>query len=211
MSDMVDNQMANLKQECYYKFFIQSVSKDGTSQGEITSSPIFQISYNAISPMTIISTQYDPWTKQLTVVFRFDDVLGRTYDITGLEYSIDEYDAINKIRINNWIEAPLSVITGNIYDLHSNMYGDNVAHQNLIIKHKIIINIDQLGLDSSATDSLRLQFYSDLSINREGLTMPSFYVKLWANEFLKPIEERISFLQGYKNQRVYEEKIVYNE
>ena len=59
------------------------------------------ISKSALSPVTMTKTDYDPWTKKLTVYFRFDDSYGRKYDIVDVKYCVKD-EMSNGIRINEW-------------------------------------------------------------------------------------------------------------
>jgi hypothetical protein len=145
----------------------------------------FKISKTAVSPVNVISSQYDPWDGLLHIKFRFDDALGRKYDIVGFYYSVQD-TVVDGARYNEWIKSDVSLLQGEILNLESNKYGDNVISENLIVTHTVSIKISDLSLPP--TDSFRIQFLSALSLDRAGLTYPCFAVKMWANEFLKTIE-----------------------
>lgn len=195
----------------YYEFKLNSFSVDGngtitTGDTQITSHE-FTIFREAVSPATIIDTIYDPWTRMLTINFRFDDALGRNYDIVGFKYTANDSVVIGGtstyISEDDFITPGgegsdgTGILIGNLHDLESNrssLYLDNNATLNT---HSVQVKIDSLGITSTA--NMRVILLSALSSERMGLTLPVFTVKMWANEFLKPIEERIMSLQGYKS------------
>ena len=214
MCDYIDFHNQNFDEGGYYKFFLyEAVSNNVQELTSTTKS--FQISRTAVSPVNILSVEYDPWTGKIDIIFRLDDARGFTYDIVGFKYSLsDEQDASNNyIRINSfdesaWNDLDMNKVHGQIYDLRSNKSGNSFVNNNYIITHKISINVSDLGISSS--DSLRFKIYSALSIQRKGLTFPNFKFKLWANQFLKQAEERIMFLQGFKSRWV-QKTVVDNE
>jgi hypothetical protein len=79
------------------------------TQNLITTNKSFRISKIAVSPVNIISIDYDPWTKNVTVKFRFDDYYGRTYDIIGFECSVADSYGVNG-RVNNWVKYDINLL-----------------------------------------------------------------------------------------------------
>lgn len=196
----------------YYRFKLNSFSVDGN--GTITAgdtsinSPAFTIYREAVSPATIIGTNYDPWTKILTINFRFDDALGRNYDIVGFKYitndsSVNEFGVKTYISENDFVvpggegSDGTGVLIGNLYDLESNRSSLSFDNDSTLKTHSLQVKIDSLGIQSTA--DMRVILLSALSTERMGLTLPVFTVKMWANEFMKPVEEQIMSLQGYKS------------
>lgn len=196
VSQMVDTKNSGLQQNEIYNFELYLIPKSGTNEPTKAKSDSFTISSLAISPATIISTSYDSWTKELTVVFRFDDAYGRKYDIVGLEYVAQDMNG--DILNNDWKKADLQIIKGDIENLSSNINGDNVPSQSFIITHVIKINVQYLNIGYS--DSFRIRLLSALSADSQGLTMPDFTVVSWANEFLRPVEYNINSINGYKTR-----------
>lgn len=225
LSDMID--MTENKDEhgnplfedgIEYKFELRAFSENNgvISSADLIQSDSFSISPTAVSPATIVSTDYDPWTKILTINFRFDDALGREYDIVGFKYiendyklvATDAYDA-NGAMIYRKEYVPedsfkvpgggngTGVLMGNLLNLASNRHVNGRLSDDLLITHSVQVNVANLGI--TATANMRVILLSALSIDRMGLTMPEFTVKMWANEFLKPVEEQILSLQGYKS------------
>ena len=199
-----------------YIFMLMGFTENNNGQigdsGIITSGE-FRISETAISPATIVATDYDPWTKILTITFRFDDALGRDYDIVGFQYIENDYTLVpiqgggyqkvyatedNFITPGGDDSNGTGVLIGNLYNLASNVRTSNMVSDELLITHTLKVNIGTLGI--GATANLRIKLLSALSSDRMGLTVPVFTVKMWANEFLKPVEEQIMSLQGYKTQ-----------
>lgn len=219
MSDTTDEQ-GNSKfiDGMNYKFSLASYieEQDGSYKETVTDfSNQFSISHTAQSPATIVSTDYNAWTKMLTINFRFDDVLGRKYDITGFRYIAEdrEYGRDANGKLNGTITYKgreefivpgggdgTGVLIGNIHDLASNVKTKTMLPDELLITHSLQVNVAGLGIKSAS--NMRVMLDSDLSINRAGFTLPVFTVKMWANEFLKPIEEQMMSLLGYKTQWV---------
>lgn len=200
------------KEHSYYKFKLNSFSVDGngtiTSGNTSINSHEFTIYREAISPATIASTDYDSWTKMLTINFRFDDALGRKYDIVGFKYIVND-SVVNESGARTYISEDdfitpggegsdgTGVLIGNLYDLESNRSSLYVDDNSTLKTHTVKVKIDSLGIKSTA--DMRVILLSALSAERMGLTLPVFTVKMWANEFLKPVEEQIMSLQGYRS------------
>lgn len=223
-SDMIDmtetvdeNGKPKFEDNVKYVFYMVPYSQnpDGSYvQGPQTGfSNQFSISKTAQSPATIVGTAYDSWTKLLTINFRFDDALGREYDITGFRYAPEDmiYDknetggltgTVTYVSRENFITPGegngTGVLIGNIYNLASNVRTKMSMPDELLITHSLQVNMSSLGIKSAS--GLRIMLDSDLSINRVGFTLPVFTVKMWANEFLKPVEERMMSLLGYKSR-----------
>lgn len=223
-SDMIDmtetvdeNGQSKFEDNVKYVFYMipYSQNPDGSySQGQQTGlSNQFSISKTAQSPATIVSTTYDAWTKLLTINFRFDDALGREYDITGFRYAPE--DMIYEKNSNGGLTGNVTyvsrdnfvvpgdgngtgVLIGNLYNLASNVQTKISMPDELLITHSLQVSMSSLGIKSAS--GLRIMLDSDLSINMVGFTLPVFTVKMWANEFLKPVEERMMSLLGYKSR-----------
>lgn len=191
------NSQGLLKQNTSYKFKVQY--KSGNVWGNPFESNRFVISRDAVSPATILSAEYDKWTGRFTVEFRLDDYYGRKYDVLSVQYTNTVIDDDGKKEV--WVDFPAAGLSGEILNLESNMYGDNVAVSSMIITHKLWFDLDVSKLNLS--DGIRFKIISALSENRDTMTLPIFTVKMWANEFLKPAEERIKILGGYKNNYVW--------
>ena len=205
MSDIIDSTDNNnqLKFQKNYKFIMKFKNKysEVISNDTMTSSQ-FNISSYALSPAIITDSQYDPWTKILTVKFRFDDVYGNKYDILKIYYTTNENVKTTPSEDdNNWRQINENYIEGKLTDLASNKYGDNVISDNFIIIHTIKIKINSLGV--GATSAFRINIQAGYSSDLSDLTFPVFYIRMWANEFLKPVQENLRQLQGYKNQWIW--------
>ena len=207
MIDMSENVDANgnplFEEKTMYRFSMKAYSKmGGTASNTSITSITFQISKEAISPATIVKTEYDPWTQLLTIHFRFDDALGRDYDIVGFKYIVDDSitngNDITYVAMDNFQNPGTGVLIGNLLGLKSNIPTKyNTLYDGMAIIHTVQVNVADLGITSA--ENMRVVLESDLALNRLGLTLPVFTVKMWANEFLKPIEEQIMSLQGYKS------------
>lgn len=223
-SDMIDmtetvdeNGKSKFEDNVKYVFYMVPYSQN--PDGSYVQSPQtgwsnqFSISRTAQSPATIVSTAYDAWTKLLTINFRFDDALGREYDITGFRYAPEDmiYEKnetggltgnVTYVGRENFIIPGegngTGALIGNIYNLASNVRTKMSMPDELLITHSLQVNMSSLGIKSAS--GLRIMLDSDLSINRVGFTLPVFTVKMWANEFLKPVEERMMSLLGYKSR-----------
>ena len=218
MTETVDESgQSKFEDNVKYVFYMipYSQNPDGSySQGQQTGlSNQFSISRTAQSPATIVSTAYDAWTKLLTINFRFDDALGREYDITGFRYAPEDmiYERnstggltgnVTYVSRDNFTVPGegngTGVLIGNIYNLASNVRTKVSMPDELLITHSLQVSMSSIGIKSAS--GLRIMLDSDLSINRVGFTLPVFTVKMWANEFLKPVEERMMSLLGYKSR-----------
>ena len=58
--------------------------------GPVIATPDFTIDDDAINPFVIESMNFNPWTKQLEIKFRVDDLQGDLYDITSMKFTTDE-------------------------------------------------------------------------------------------------------------------------
>ena len=159
------------------------------------------VNETAVSPAVVTAVSYDPWTGVVTVRFRIDDSLGRLYDITGMKYAVfNDYDVEEMAPAEEDFSYPggeddetrgLSIVSGRLLDLESN-------HGMLEVTHEITFSLADLGAAFPAEGGvLLLMLEADLAVNRLGLTLPEFTVRMWANEFLKPAEEEIQSLQGH--------------
>ena len=189
-----------------YQFRMQIVG-DNAQALPFFSTTSFAIDRYAISPATIVSTSYDPWTRTLTVVFRLDDELGRLYDIVGVGYVAQDktLDADGHVVANDdWDEVPMSQVSGPVLDLASNRRGAATPEE-LLILHEIRIPLSAMPLVTGATANLRVRLISALSADRSGLTLPYFSARLWPNGLLKAVEDDIRSIEGHSNQWVYEQ------
>lgn len=192
----------------YYHFYIKTVNKNSGVESTIeVSSPTFTTKREAVSPATITETSYNPWTKILAIKFRLDDVLGRKYDITGVQYSMNDPVVGLDNMDGTWYDLPLEALEGKTQDLGSNTRGDNVPSNNYITYHTVNLDLKQVSKLSSA--SFRVRLITSLAAEREGLTIPSFQAKMYPNEFLQPVEKVIANLEGSENRWVYETTMNY--
>lgn len=209
-TDTIDTRQSQFVDGERYRFTMRFYGALNLQQQDVViTSTIFTTSRYAVSPATITGTSYDPWTKTLYITFRFDDALGRKYDVVGFQYILDDTNTDEDGRQstnNSWITpgggTGTDVLQGELLDLSSNMNGDNVPTESLIIKHTVRVNLSDLGV--SAASSMRVRILSELSANRAGLTLPVFEARFWANEFLKPVEEDIMSLEGYETDWIWE-------
>lgn len=203
MTDMIDStdNYNQLKSGHNYKFAMKFKNSTIESDSQILSAK-FLISNVALSPANIVDTSYDPWTKDLTIKFRLDDANGNKYDIIKILYTIKEnVQSAGIEQDENWSQINLGSVKGKITNLSSNINGDNVISDNFIIFHTIKINVS--NLISKPTSFFRINIQVALNADTQGLTLPVFYVKMWANEFLKPVEQNLRQLQGYKSQWIW--------
>ena len=200
-TDMIDTSENNFLEGHSYRFVLTLGNKNTHAiSGDNAYSIRFSISREYVSPATIVATSYDPWTGIISVTFRFDDAMGRRYDVNAVQYALGDPDLQagdnQDGNAGHWQNIDMGNITGNVQDLASN---DGSEIGSLVARHTIKFPVSSLSLEN-ATDSLRIRLISDVSVNRKGLTLPVFQIKMWANEFLKIAEDNIALLQGYKSQ-----------
>ena len=123
--------------------------------------------------------------------------MGRRYDVNAVQYTLtDPEDFSENTQDGTWIDIEMGNISGNIQDLASNDGSEVGAY---VATHTLKFPVSCLSLNGP-TDSLRIRIVSDISVNRKGLTLPIFQIKMWANEFLKIAEDTICSLQGCKSR-----------
>lgn len=213
LSTLIDNMgflidsNSGFNDNSYYRLIPTIVS--GNSKRVYDGSKRIQIRKDAVSPATITDVTYDKWTGRFTITFRFDDYYGRNYDVLNVQFesSTIEYSNSSAITESEWKDIPFATLYGELFNLNSNMYGDNVATQSMINTHTLWFEYDLS--QTSIFQGLRFKIQADLSENRERYTLPIFTVKMWANEFLKPAEEQIKKLQGYKSNYVWTDDYYY--
>ncbi len=195
--DMLDNlNNEDFVMNAYYRLRISSVDTYNNVVGEPFLSKVVMISDDSPSPPIITNLEYLPWTQEVVITFRFDDVKGRLYNITDFSYSVDDgYTLINE---------GYRYLTGNMRNLASNIRGDEVNSELLIIKHQVRIPISQLNIGTSPTFSVYL--HSELTNNETVADYPVFFFKTWGNELLKKAEDAIWRIGGKRNRWQYVEE-----
>lgn len=187
-----------------YRFRISGVNiNSGLSTSPVMSN-IFTYSQAAYSPPIILNTEYNKWTGQFTIEFRLDDALGRKYDITKISYAV--YDIYSQAPPESeFQEIELQNVVGDTEDLDSNLLGDNVVNESYIVKHKLFIPSGAITLSDLEGKYLRFMLDATPSEDREGITMPVFYFRMWTNELLRAADSTISSISGHANQWVLED------
>lgn len=187
-----------------YRFRISGVNINSGASTSTVMSEVFTYSRTAYSPPIILNTEYNKWTGQFKIEFRFDDYLGRRYDITDVSYAVyDRYEqsppesSYEKLEIQN--------IIGDTIDLESNTLGDNVVNESYIIRHKIFIPSGSISLSDLEGKYIRFRLNAVPSEDRAGLTLPVFNFRMWANELLRAADKTISSIAGHANQWVLED------
>ncbi len=196
-SDIIDTKENQFIEGHKYQFELQVANKNSGDISTPVYSITFSISREYVSPATIVETKYDAWTGIISIKFRFDDAMGRRYDVNAVQYTLtDPEDFSENTQDGTWIDIEMGNISGNIQDLASNDGSEVGAY---VSTHTLKFPVSCLSL-GGPTDSLRIRIVSDVSVNRKGLTLPIFQIKMWANEFLKIAEDNICSLQGCKTR-----------
>lgn len=185
-SALIDN--FNYKQfedECQYRMRISGIDLGGktiTSIGPVIATPDFYIDDDAINPFVIESMEFNPWTRQLEIKFRVDDIQGDLYDITGMKYTVDE---------KTWYDINFGDIIGETSNLKSNTL-KNRESGNIII-HTIHWSLSGY-LETSS--QIRIQMYGTLSKYNVDFDFPHFSWTCWDNQKYKLAEDEENYILG---------------
>lgn len=188
------------EEEKRYRFRLSGLNINSGSANTPVLSSIFTYSKMAYSPPIILNVEYNKWTQEFTIEFRFDDVRGRKYDIVNFFYATYEPNQPSPVD-SAFIQLGIEPLQGQLIDLDSNITGDNVVSEAYLIKHKVFFSSDILFDTEGKNIRFRLECIA--SEDREGLTAPVFYFLMWGNEFLKKADDQINSIVGSKNRWVY--------
>lgn len=184
-----------------YMFRICGMNVNTGATNDYVLSSIFTYSQNAYSPPVITNVEYDKWSHEFEIEFRFDDAKGRKYDIINFYYAA--YDSNSSSPSDAaFIQLGTEVLEGALIDLDSNVLGDNVVSESYLKKHKVFLSSDYLnGIEGK---NIRFRLEGIASEDRVGMTAPVFNFRMWCNEFLKKADEDIDSVVGKKNRWVFE-------
>lgn len=187
-----------------YRFRVSGVNIHSGATNTPVLSSIFTYSKDAYSPPIITNLEYNKWTHEFCIEFRFDDVRGRKYDIINFYYAT--YDPNDQSPPDSeFIEMGVEDLTGELIDLASNTMGDDVISEAYLIKHKLYFSSDIL--QDFIGKNIRFRLECIASEDREGMTAPVFHFLMWGNEFLKKADEQIDSIVGKKNRWVYQTSV----
>jgi len=82
-------------------------------------SPVFQIIRGVTNPASVVTTEYEPWSKRVYFTVRIDDTAQRTYNLTKFWYSKDDgytWQEINGGDIGGEIHNLGSTIGSNLHE-----------------------------------------------------------------------------------------------
>lgn len=164
----------------------------------------FTYSREAWSPPVITGVEYDSWRHEFVLTFRFDDALGRRYDITNLHYASYIEEDGNPAD-DAFVELGTAVLTGDLEDLASNRTGEIYGAGMTAIVHRVRLAASLLGdLDGRL---VRFRLTGVPSEARAGMDTPVFEFLMWGNERLKAAEDAIVSAAGRTCRWVLEETV----
>ena len=167
-----------------YRFRIRLVDPVTNTFSSFVYSNKFSISHNTVNPVNVLSSEWEPWNKEVKITFRIDDTQGDNYDIYKMQYTSDG---------QTWHDIAMRDVRGNVIELTANKYGDTVPSID-IIKHQIIWDTKQYNL--TVGNNYRVQIYATLSILKQGSQMPSFEWSFYPNTLVKDAETKLKYYLG---------------
>ena len=184
-----------------YQFRISGVNIHTGAATDTVLSTTFTYSKDAYAQPVITDIDYNKWKKEFTLTFRLDDHSGRLYDIVGLYYAGYE-EGTPAPPESTYSSIDLKAVTGQQIDLASNTRGDDVISESHIIYHKIYVPLTALNTALISDRLVRFRMEVIASEDREGITVPVFTFRMWANEFLKQSDDTIDRVAGRWNRWV---------
>lgn len=184
-----------------YRFRISGININSEASNTPVASTVFTYSKQAYSPPVITNIEYDKWTKEFSIEFRFDDAYGRKYDIINIYY-VTYAEESSSPPDSAFKQLGASVLEGNLENLDSNKLGDNVISEAYLIKHKVFLSSEYL--EDFEGKNIRFRLEAIASEDREGLTTPVFRFLMWGNEFLQKADKKIERIAGKKNRWKYQ-------
>ena len=160
-----------------YELRIRQYDIKTKSYGNYVFSPPFQILTGATNPVSVIGTEYEAWSKVVTVTIRVDDSEHDFYNLTAFRFSID--DGFTWKRINT------GDIAGQITNL-SSIPGENVH----------TFQWFAIGYDVPATNSCRLRIDCVPTGSSDSIMLPYFKWLTPVNPYADQAESRLYDILG---------------
>ncbi len=161
-----------------YRLRLRQYDTRSRTFSEWTYSPVFQLLEGVANPVSVISSEYEPWSKRVEVTLRIDDTELDAYNLTKFWYSDNDGDT--------WHEISPGDIAGSTIGLSS----DPASSQNIHTIYWLTT-----GYNFEPGNVYRIRIQSRPTSLDEKITLPVFRWYAPANPVLDPAESDIvSFL-----------------